>query len=371
MQRIGSHRRGPRGAHPGVPETLGRRRGGPLRALGRASAASSGPSARDGFVVEHGAEGFVARSEAVPALAAALGIGADLSASPRPARTASTAPASSPSRPARPPPSSASRSPATSWARASAPSAAAWASSRDALAEAVARTATRGPARGPRDDQSCARGSRLAHRRRRRSGTRGGRRRRRRHHRRDRGPHPGGRLRRRRRARSRRAPTLSSCTVTLAYPREAHRPPARRDRLRGGGRRTRSTASGRCTFITSKFPDRAPEGQVSLRIFFRPADPDLAVDERRGVGRPREPSASGASFRCTARRIHGGCRGGGPRCRCSSPGTWPGCAPWKTCCEGRGWRWWGPRSMGRGSTRRCGRRRARGERLGFGAGGPG
>src|SRR5579872_1525147 len=27
---------------------------------------------RDGFVVEHGAEGFVARSEAVPALAAAL-----------------------------------------------------------------------------------------------------------------------------------------------------------------------------------------------------------------------------------------------------------------------------------------------------------
>src|SRR5208282_4245792 len=33
---------------------------------------------RDGFTVEHGAEGFVARSEAVPALAAALGIGADL-----------------------------------------------------------------------------------------------------------------------------------------------------------------------------------------------------------------------------------------------------------------------------------------------------
>src|SRR5262249_29487346 len=32
----------------------------------------------DGFVVEHGAEGFVARSEAVPALAEALGIGADL-----------------------------------------------------------------------------------------------------------------------------------------------------------------------------------------------------------------------------------------------------------------------------------------------------
>src|SRR4051794_22069625 len=29
---------------------------------------------RDGFVVEHGAEGFVARSEAVPALAAAVGV---------------------------------------------------------------------------------------------------------------------------------------------------------------------------------------------------------------------------------------------------------------------------------------------------------
>jgi oxygen-dependent protoporphyrinogen oxidase len=71
------------------------------------------------------------------------------------------------------------------------------------------------------------------------------------------------------------APTLSSCTVTLAYPREAIDHP-----LDGTGF---VVAAGHqahgfraCTFITSKFPDRAPEGQVSLRIFFRPAPEDLA-----------------------------------------------------------------------------------------------
>src|SRR5262249_62214443 len=71
------------------------------------------------------------------------------------------------------------------------------------------------------------------------------------------------------------AQTLSSCTVTLAYPREAVDHP-----LDGTGF---VVAAGHqehgfraSTFITSKFEGRAPEGQVSLRIFFRPSSEDLA-----------------------------------------------------------------------------------------------
>jgi len=72
------------------------------------------------------------------------------------------------------------------------------------------------------------------------------------------------------------APTLSSCTVTLAYPRDAIDHP-----LDGTGFVVAAPHQEHgfraSTFITSKFPDRAPEGQASLRIFFRPAAEDLAA----------------------------------------------------------------------------------------------
>ncbi len=71
------------------------------------------------------------------------------------------------------------------------------------------------------------------------------------------------------------SPTLSSCTVTLAYPREAVEHP-----LDGTGFVVAAPHQEHgfraSTFITSKFPDRAPEGYVSLRIFFRPTPEDLA-----------------------------------------------------------------------------------------------
>ena len=72
------------------------------------------------------------------------------------------------------------------------------------------------------------------------------------------------------------ASTLSSVTVELVYPRAAvaHAldgtgfvvsQAAQRDGLRA------------CTFTTSKFVDRAPPGHVSLRAFFRPAAGEAAV----------------------------------------------------------------------------------------------
>ena len=71
------------------------------------------------------------------------------------------------------------------------------------------------------------------------------------------------------------APTLSSCTVTLAYPREAIEHP-----LDGTGFVVAASHQEHgfraTTFITSKFPARAPEGQASLRLFFRPSTADLA-----------------------------------------------------------------------------------------------
>jgi oxygen-dependent protoporphyrinogen oxidase len=73
-----------------------------------------------------------------------------------------------------------------------------------------------------------------------------------------------------------RATTQSSCTVTLAYPREAIEHP-----LDGTGFVVAAAHQEHgfraTTFITSKFPARAPEGHASLRIFFRPEPEDLAT----------------------------------------------------------------------------------------------
>jgi oxygen-dependent protoporphyrinogen oxidase len=71
------------------------------------------------------------------------------------------------------------------------------------------------------------------------------------------------------------APTTSSCTVTLAYPRAGigHALDATGFVVAEAHQEHGFRAS---TFITSKFPARAPEGQVSLRLFFRPSPADLA-----------------------------------------------------------------------------------------------
>ncbi|WP_437893834.1 protoporphyrinogen/coproporphyrinogen oxidase [Sorangium sp. So ce124] len=70
------------------------------------------------------------------------------------------------------------------------------------------------------------------------------------------------------------AETLSSVTVSLAYPRAAIEHP-----LDGTGF---VVAAGHqahgfraCTFTTSKFAERAPAGHVTLRLFFRPDPADL------------------------------------------------------------------------------------------------
>jgi oxygen-dependent protoporphyrinogen oxidase len=72
------------------------------------------------------------------------------------------------------------------------------------------------------------------------------------------------------------APTLSSCTVALAYPREAIEHP-----LDGTGFVVAAAHQEHgfraTTFTTSKFPARAPQGQASLRLFFRPSAADLAL----------------------------------------------------------------------------------------------
>lgn len=71
------------------------------------------------------------------------------------------------------------------------------------------------------------------------------------------------------------APTVSSCTITLAYARGAiDHPLDGTGFVVAQGHQTHGFRA--CTFITSKFPGRAPEGHVSLRLFFRPAPEDLA-----------------------------------------------------------------------------------------------
>ncbi|APR81058.1 Protoporphyrinogen IX oxidase, aerobic, HemY [Minicystis rosea] len=72
------------------------------------------------------------------------------------------------------------------------------------------------------------------------------------------------------------AKTASSVTVTLAYARDAiaHPLDATGFVVAEGHQEHGLRAS---TFITSKFPDRAPTDHVSLRLFFRPTSDDLAA----------------------------------------------------------------------------------------------
>ncbi|WP_437955173.1 FAD-dependent oxidoreductase [Sorangium sp. So ce119] len=72
------------------------------------------------------------------------------------------------------------------------------------------------------------------------------------------------------------AETLSSVTVSLAYPRAAIEHP-----LDGTGFIVAAAHQAHgfraCTFTTSKFAGRAPAGHVALRLFFRPEPADLAA----------------------------------------------------------------------------------------------
>jgi oxygen-dependent protoporphyrinogen oxidase len=72
------------------------------------------------------------------------------------------------------------------------------------------------------------------------------------------------------------AVTQSSLTVTLAYRRDAIGHP-----LDGSGlvvaAAQQELGFRAATFITTKFPDRAPAGHASLRLFFRPTRDDLTT----------------------------------------------------------------------------------------------
>jgi oxygen-dependent protoporphyrinogen oxidase len=72
------------------------------------------------------------------------------------------------------------------------------------------------------------------------------------------------------------APTLSSVTVSLAYPRTAVSHPLD---ATGFVVATQDQQHGlrACTFVSSKFESRAPEGKVCLRAFFRPLDSEINV----------------------------------------------------------------------------------------------
>jgi oxygen-dependent protoporphyrinogen oxidase len=98
------------------------------------------------------------------------------------------------------------------------------------------------------------------------------------------------------------SPTLSSCTVTLAYPRDAIAHP-----LDGTGfvvaEAHQQHGFRASTFITSKFAARAPEGWVSLRIFFRPSREDLAsMSEEAWIQRAEESLGRVMSVRGRAAR---------------------------------------------------------------------
>lgn len=71
-----------------------------------------------------------------------------------------------------------------------------------------------------------------------------------------------------------RAPALSSATVSLAYPRSAIR-----HELDGTGFTVTESASldgcRACTFSSTKLPERSPHDQALLRLFFRPSLEDL------------------------------------------------------------------------------------------------
>ncbi len=81
------------------------------------------------------------------------------------------------------------------------------------------------------------------------------------------------------------APTLSSCTVTLAYAREAVEHPLDATGFVVAAAHQEHGFRA-CTFITSKFPGRAPDGHASLRAFFRPSLDDLAsLDDAAWIAR--------------------------------------------------------------------------------------
>lgn len=78
--------------------------------------------------------------------------------------------------------------------------------------------------------------------------------------------------------------TISSVTVTLAYPRAAIDHP-----LDGSGfvvaEAQQREGLRAATFVTSKFPGRAPDGQAAVRLFFRPARGDEALDDAAWIAR--------------------------------------------------------------------------------------
>jgi oxygen-dependent protoporphyrinogen oxidase len=84
--------------------------------------------------------------------------------------------------------------------------------------------------------------------------------------------------------------TAPSCTVSLTYARTAIRHP-----LDGTGcvvaESCRVDGFRACTFTSSKFAGRAPEGWASLRLFFRPTDDDFAMDDAQWIGRARDSLA--------------------------------------------------------------------------------
>lgn len=99
------------------------------------------------------------------------------------------------------------------------------------------------------------------------------------------------------------SPTLSSVTVSLGYSREA----VSHD-LDGTGFVVRDPEAHEglraCTFTSSKFVQRAPAGQVSLRAFFRPTPAELdTLDE--AAWRARAERQLGAILQIHGRAPHG------------------------------------------------------------------
>jgi oxygen-dependent protoporphyrinogen oxidase len=225
---------------------------------------------RDGFVVEHGAEGFVARSEAVPALAEALGIGADLEGQVETRSYGFDGARLVPLAPGEAATFLGFQVPRDELGKGIRTFRRGMGQIVDALTTAIERRAQLRP--GVRVESVMPEGRRwrvflaggsveevdavavatpaaaaadlLAD--------------------------TAGEVARALSA----APTLSSCTVTLAYARDAVGHP-----LDGTGFVVAVAHQDHgfraSTFITSKFRDRAPAGMVSLRIFFRPSSGDL------------------------------------------------------------------------------------------------
>ena len=72
----------------------------------------------------------------------------------------------------------------------------------------------------------------------------------------------------------------SNLSVSLAYPRWAVAHPLSASGLVVSPGDLETGGVRACAFSSSKFPNRAPEGWVLLRAFFRPAEGDLSKDDR-------------------------------------------------------------------------------------------